>query len=282
MSAKFFLCPDKIQYPITDCLTKCRMYERCLTKPILSIVVRQREWKGIPSTTQLLNGTIMEYLKITHDYSIDPREQAFVLLGVMVHADHESAATKLNLPAEIALDGDRNIIDFLEPDESQAGFWKLWDLKVWGSYRVAKALGISKVEGSKPARFVTNPEQAEHWEEDMQLNRYRILLMGRGVAVSDMTLQVIVRDGDTYMATGRGVTEKFYKIAIPRLDDAEVASYFASKYFRLLESLEGKREPDLCDDRECWQGRRCVDYCDVAEWCPKGQMEKMKANQRGR
>jgi len=78
MSMEWFKCPDGEVVPIKDCLIKCRMDERCLTLPTLALISEEREWKGIPSTTQLLNGTMMDFLKLTPPYVVDPDKRAFM------------------------------------------------------------------------------------------------------------------------------------------------------------------------------------------------------------
>jgi len=49
------------------------------------LMSRRREWKGKISATQGLNGTRMEYLKLTHEYSEKPTDRAFALLGTFHH-----------------------------------------------------------------------------------------------------------------------------------------------------------------------------------------------------
>lgn len=143
---EWFQCPDNKIIPIKDCLSKCRMDERCLTLPTLTIISTEREWKGVPSTTQLLNGTMMEFLKLTQPYTVNPDKRAFMLAGIRHHQQLELAAKELGLPAEIALSIDRDIFDLLELED---GHLVLTDYKLWGSYRVARALGIVEV-GKQP------------------------------------------------------------------------------------------------------------------------------------
>jgi len=92
-----------------------------------------RIWTGKPSTTQLLNPTRMEFLKITKDYAITPQERAFALLGTQHHRRLEIIAKKIaELEAEKKLSDNINtgILDLLEPDN---GKWILTDYKTWGS-----------------------------------------------------------------------------------------------------------------------------------------------------
>mgnify|MGYP001566944621 CR=1 FL=1 len=146
---EWFRCPDGELITISDCLmcvSSCRYGETCLSQPTRYEISREREWSGKPSTTQLLNGTMLEFLKLTKPYAIDPDGMMFALLGTRHHQQLEESAKALGLPTEVALTGDdRDIIDLLEPDDS--GGYILTDMKTWGSYRVAKALGV--VAGGK-------------------------------------------------------------------------------------------------------------------------------------
>ena len=38
----------------------------------------------------------------------------------------------------------------------------------------------------------------------------------------------------------------------------------------LSNALKAKTMPGPCSSVECWDGRRCKSYCDVAEFCDKG------------
>ncbi len=85
MPMTHFLCPDGRQFPCVSCLMQCRMPERCMTKPTLRLMAQQRDWTGKPSTTQCINGTRLEYLKLTHATLCDPQKMAFMVLGTMSH-----------------------------------------------------------------------------------------------------------------------------------------------------------------------------------------------------
>jgi len=54
MPAIAFICPDGAEIPFAECLDRCRLENRCLSKRTLRMVAEQREWRGEPSTTQLL------------------------------------------------------------------------------------------------------------------------------------------------------------------------------------------------------------------------------------
>ncbi|MBI3334035.1 hypothetical protein HYZ97_00970 [Candidatus Pacearchaeota archaeon] len=88
---KGYVCPDGVKIKTEDCLTACRYSGgRCLSRSTLTIIAKgEREWTGNPSTTQLLNGTRLEYLRLTRDYYIDPKSMAYAFLGTKVHKELE-------------------------------------------------------------------------------------------------------------------------------------------------------------------------------------------------
>lgn len=285
---EWFKCLDGQITPVKDCLTQCRLEERCLTLPTLTMIAQEREWTGTASTTQLLNGTMYSFLKLTQPYTIDPDKMAFALLGTKHHADLAEVAKRLGLPAEIPLSIDRDIFDLLEPED---GSWTLTDLKTWGSFRVAKVLGIVKV-GKKPDpsgevykkagpwgqvgtpkmvdAFALMSERAENWETELQLNRYRVMLEERGIQVGRMQIQITVRDGGLAVARSRGVERNTYMVPVKRLEDDYVNAYFENKAHNLEIALGSGKYDTPCNDQECWDGRRCEDYCEVAMYCTKG------------
>jgi len=248
-----------------------------MTEPTLRIISNDREWTGNPSTTQLLNGTMMEFLKITREYASDPQRRAFMLSGIKYHLALESMAKEMGLPAEIALGPDgHDIFDLLEPCD---GGWSLTDNKDWGSYRVVRALGITKIGKGKDATFITKPEEADVFNEELQLNNYRIMLEKKGITIVNMQLQVKVRDGGLQVAATRGIDFNIKLIPIRRLPDEDVLMYFNAKKQKLLNALKDYETnpnffPEICNAVESWENRRCQGHCDVAEFCPKGIVEK--------
>ncbi|KKN53807.1 hypothetical protein LCGC14_0599000 [marine sediment metagenome] len=293
---EWFKCPDNQVITVKDCLSRCQLGERCLTLPTLALMAQEREWKGIPSTTQLLNGTMYEFLKLTQPYVVDPNDRAFMLAGIKHHEELNIKAKELGLPSEIPLNIDRDIFDLLEPEN---GSFNLTDYKLWGSYRVVKALGLVEV-GKKPdpsgavyktpgkwgkagepkmvSVFQPMLQEVDLFNEELQLNRYRIMLEELGIAISKMQLQVTVRDGGLAIASGRGLTRNIYRIPISRLNDSKVSTYFAGKIEALEEALRNKAWTIPCNDRECWEGARCKRYCEVAMYCPKGMLYQQVPN----
>lgn len=294
MPLKYALCRDGDHREIVECLNRCpRPDGRCLTLPTLHSVFWDREWTGTPSTTQLINGTRMEYLKLTCDYGIDPMDRAFALLGTRHHGRLDAIAKKLNVLSEEKLVGEvTGILDLLEPDEvgEIAEAYILTDYKTWGSYRVAKALGLVESKVPDPSGEVYKSSgkwgkagdpkmvsvwtptitEIDLWIEELQLNNYRLMVEGLGFPVSEMALQVTVRDGHTYIAENRGVTENIYRIDVRRLEDSFVATFFNRKRTALLSALSDKKLPPPCNAKESWDGRRCKGFCDVRTFCDQG------------
>jgi len=124
------------------------------------------------------------------------------------------------------------------------------------------------------------PANADNWEAEYQLNRYRVMLEELGVKVTAMQLQVTVRDGGLAIATSRGLDRNTYRIPIKFLPDEEVIDYFTFKADNLNKALiYGWSEP--CTPAECWDGNRCSEYCDVSIFCPKGQLIRKLDNKEG-
>jgi hypothetical protein len=234
-----------------------------------------------------------EFLKLTIPYEIDPQGGIFAILGTITHGSMEEQANKLELPAEIALSEDRNVFDLLEPGDD--GSWILTDYKTWGSFRVAKALGMQKTrrvpdssgevyKKSGPWGGAGSPKMVDVWERtgipdlwetEMQLNNYRVMLDDMGIIICRMQLQIFVRDGGTSSADSRGVTQNFIPlIPIRPIDDEEVRGYFDNKEADLYQALEQEFWAIPCDDRESWSGTKCRDYCRVWQGCPKGRLLK--------
>jgi len=278
-----FICPDDESIKVEDCMKECRMGMRCLTLPTLAILGKEREFTGTPSTTQLLNGTMYEYLKITNDYGIKPMSRAFALLGTIHHKALEEKATELGITAEISLTGDdRNIFDLLEVEyKNNLPIYTMTDYKTWGSFKVARTLGFKVVgetmdtSGGKPRKkkvFEEVSEEADNFDITMQLNRYKYMLEDTyGINVSKLQVQITVRDGGLQVATTRGINQLIYLRPVAILPKQKVLDYFDSKSEYLVSCLTNKRMPSPWSLVENWEGKRCLSYCEVAEHCPLGR-----------
>ena len=285
---KRFICPDSVVTKVDSCLSGCRMDRRCLTLPSLRTISLEREWGGVPSTTQCLNGTMYEFLKLTKDFCVDPDSRMFMLQGTKHHAMLEDTAKALGVPSEVALSGDRDIFDCIEIEEEQI---VITDYKLWGSFKLAKALGL-EVIGKEPdpsgAVYKTNSRYgkigeakmvpiwgpndsiADNLDAELQLNRYRVKLADLGVKVDRLQLQVTVRDGGLYIAHNRGVMRNAYILPIKILPDDDVLNFFKVKTDQLLMALKQGFWDTPCSEYESWDGIRCARFCDVAAHCPKG------------
>ena len=285
-----FVCLDGERVQVEDCLKGCRIGERCLTLPTVKLISQEREWNGIASTTQLINGTMLEWLKLTKPYYVDPDSRAFMLQGTKHHKALEVVARELGLPAEIPLSVDRDIFDLIEQEEDG---YVLTDYKLWGSFRVAKALGIVET-GKRPdptgavykisgkwgkagspkmiPSFSQDCSKVDNWEAEFQLNNYQLMLRELGIPIRRMQLQITVRDGGLAVAKSRGIIKNVYLIPVPFLDEHLVRDFFKHKADCLAVALEkGWHIP--CSPRESWDGRRCCkNYCDVWMFCPKGEL----------
>ncbi len=288
-----FRCTDGMEIPVPDCIKSggCRLNDRCQTIPYLHLAADEREWTGEGSTTQLLNGTMYSFLRIAKSYAIDPDEMAFAIHGTKVHTNLETKAKALGLPSEISTTDDgRNAIDLLHYENGEL---QLIDEKTWGSFKVAKAMGITQT-GKKPdpsgevyktnskygnkgdpkmvAVFSMNLAKQDNVDTELQLNRYRILLHDQGIDASKMTVHTTVRDGGLRAARDRGVIRNTYMIPIKRLDDDHVREYFDIKQEQLVQAIETGQWSEPCNMHESWDGNRCRDYCPVSRHCPKGMI----------
>lgn len=286
-----FICPDGQPIKVKDCLHSCRLGSRCQETPDLVLMSYEREWTGVPSTTQLLNGTMYEFLKLTVPYYVDPDKRAFMIQGTKHHQELDRVAKELGLTSEIALSLDRDIFDLL--------LWEgkklcLVDRKMWGSFKVARALGIVET-GKQPdpngevykssgkwgkagspkmiPAFGVNPNEIDNWEAELQLNNYRVMLkIKAGLTIDDMYLRVLVRDGGLYIAKDRGVFRNTYQIPVRFLPDEEVKEYFEFKKNSLLQAMSDGHWDRPCTVKESWEGVRCAGHCEVWEHCSKGQL----------
>ncbi len=291
MSLKWFICPDNEKIEVQDCLKQggCRMGERCATRSYLQLAGRERPWTGKPSTTQLIQGTMAAFLKLTKDYAVSPDSRAFMINGTKAHANLEDSSDELSL-LEQRFDGENTpetgISDVFEQEDGKS---ILADYKTSGSFKVAKALGFfvedeptgevfksGKNKGQPKMRKILKrlPEKEDRWEWEMQLNKYRIELEKRGYKVDALKIQCIARDGNTYIARSRGVFRNVYYFKIKILPDKEVIQYFKEKREALLLALKQGYWNDICTAEENWDGIKCASYCEVAEHCKYGKYLK--------
>lgn len=308
-----FKCPDGQEIPVEECLKGCRLKGainqftgepycpsgRCLSRRALQSIANTREWKGTPSTTQLLRSPCENYLEITTDYAIDPIQQVFALFGTQVHAQLE-ANTPEGGTSEVRLKDDVSSgqFDFIDAEGKPEGHVSLYDTKTYGSYVAAKVLRIQAHEKSngtykngKPRKikFFTRDGMFGHMDLPIQLSDYADKIEEKlGVKVDDINVEIIVRDGNTYIATSRGVTEPYYLVPIHRISTHWVKAFMKARAERLKKALDTGIVPPPCSYRDSWEGRKCESYCNVRDNCPyaqdmvkyKGKLAKMQEKGR--
>ena len=288
---KNFICPDNQQIEVKECLKEngCRMGERCGTRSYLQLASRERAWTGKPSTTQLIQGTLCAFLKLTKEYAVSPDQRAFMINGTKAHANLEAEDDECSL-LEQRFDGeDTPETGISDVFEQEGGKSILADYKTSGSFKVAKALGFfvddevtdeiyksGKRKGEFKTRKVLKRDEGkeDRFEWEMQLNKYRIELEKRGYQVDDLKIQCLVRDGSTYIARSRGVFRNIYYFKIAKLDNAVVLAYFREKREALELALKQGYWNDICTAKENWDGVKCSRYCEVAEFCKYGKYLK--------
>lgn len=310
MPLERFICPDGQSIETKECLKEggCRLKERCCARPILKLMAQNRKWEGVPSTTQLLKGTMQAFLEIVHDYEQKPDDMAFRVQGSVQHANLEGYGDEIS-QAELDFSSEKGSI---RPDvlEYENGEWTLLDYKMSGSFAVAKALGIYKedepvvdAETGEPVLYKSgqkkgqpktvkvvkrDPRRAEMKEWIYQLNNYRVglereVLLGpdgklyfrkqapKGstkIKFKRLKVQVVVRDGNTVAALSRGIDRNIYYIDIPIIPDDEVKEYFSRKRKHLLQAVEQGDWQVPCTEDERWQDHKCLHYCPVNKHCP--------------
>jgi hypothetical protein len=183
----------------------------------------------------------------------------------------------------------KGIPDILEPDEEDVGFYILYDYKTSGSFKVALALGLTKIQVPyiddyghqvllKTGKNKGLPKTKQGWAVDLvkghsdikdwifQMNRYRISVEFYGFPISKMIVQCIPRDGNTYIAKQRGVDKNVILVEIPRLDDQMILDHYANLQAEINEAFATGRAR-ICNSEESWDGRKCKGYCPVHAQC---------------
>ena len=286
MPAELFKCPDGNTIPVSECLTRCPCRQRCMFLPTLRALASSvKRNTDTPTVTELIGGTRELYLKKTSAYAVDPMKQIFALHGSAVHAMQENqtqgellseerlhdsiTSGKFDLYGRILTDSDATV---------------LGDYKVTGSYKLMKALGYYRINVPTGETYKSGikkglPKYKKEWQTDgvrqifewaVQLNYYRMLLEEQGFSVGRMEIQAFCRDYGLQTAVQRNITKPVYLIPVSRISDRWLKRYMKAKADRFRKAVELNRMPEPCRPREWWNGRKCLDYCDVAESCPYG------------
>ena len=280
-----YFCPDGSVVPIEKCLKKCRMKERCLSHRTLLAISEQREWTGKPSATQLLSGTREEYLKLKKDYIIDPQGAIFAIFGTGCHAFLEQFLENDDMVAEKRLtDPTGTYTGQFDCYDGKRGI--LYDVKTYGSYKTARAMGLVKHKevmrdkDGVPMKYKNGKLKYKVWFERgvrhlhdvaIQLNAYRMMIENLGYPVNEMVVEIFTRDAGTYSARDRGVDTNMQLVKVNHISDHWVQKYMLTKAKRLVEAMEKDKLPPPCRNVETWNGRKCLSYCDVWWYCDKGR-----------
>lgn len=290
MPYKEYICPDGSRCLIKDCLNKCRLAEqfpahRCMSERVLRAIAEQRDWKGTPSATQLLNGTREEYLKVKKFYPVDPQDCIPAIFGTGVHAFLENHINNGQIAEE----------RLTSPDGSYTGQFDcydkdrqiLYDTKTYGSFKTAHLFGLVKHEepildengnqkkyknGRKMVRrWFTRDGHKSCFDVAVQLNAYRIMIESLGYPVKEMMVEVITRDAYSGQAIQRGVTQASQLALIHKISDSWAKKFMAKKSKDLRDAIEKDEMPKPCSYRETWGGLKCQRYCNVWMFCELGR-----------
>lgn len=274
----YFRCPDGETIHKNDCLKKCRMQQRCLSPPTLAAIAEERKFRGVtPSSAG--KGDRAIYLEVVTPYTIDPKDQMFLLYGTRHHGVKEDAGNKLGYDVERYLPAVGGIADCYDKherilyDSKFLGSGALERMAVMGweeTGEVYRTNGKGYKKGDKKRKkvlkgFAMSPDH----DYAFQVNRYRMGLEAEGDEVVKMLLEATLRDGNTMSAHQRGFDRNVYLVEVPRIDDDTVARYYDEKDQRVKTALRHKRVPPICGEEERWGGTRCKYYCPVFEECAR-------------
>jgi hypothetical protein len=293
MPLKWFKCPgDGGLIEVEKCLSVrgCRLGSRCATQPYLRNAAKDRVWKAV-TPSQAFNGPRFIYLKEMVDYAEDPHDKAFAILGTGSHDKLSVHRLVRGFVSEQGFDDGliKGIPDILEPDEEAVVFYILYDYKTSGSFKVALALGLTKVQVAiiddyghevllKTGKNKGMPKTKQGWKFDLpkglndildwsyQMNRYRISVEHYGFPISRMIIQCIPRDGNTYIAKNRGVDKNVILVEIPRIDNQVILDHYANLQAEINEAF-ATGYARICNSRESWDGRKCKGYCPMHVQC---------------
>lgn len=294
MPYTMFICPDGHKVSIQKCLKGCRMgrelkrktgVSRCLSHRTLAVIAEQRAWTGKPSVTQLLNGTREEYLKIMQDYPLNPQCVVFAIFGTGCHEFLGRYCENDDMVIEKRMeDPTGTYTGQFDCYDGKRGI--LYDVKTYGSFKTAQALGLIKKKemlkdkDGKPLKWKNGRVKYKTWFERgarhlhdvaIQLNAYRMMIENMGYPVDEMMVEIFTRDAGTFSARDRGIDTNMQLVGVNKISDKWVQKYMLTKAHALIRAVESKTMPPPCRNVETWNGRKCESYCDVWMYCEKGK-----------
>lgn len=275
-----FICPNGEITSVKDCFEHCQ--NRCLTMPTLIMASRTRKWDGKTfSVTQLLQPTLISYLKLTVPETMSPMNTLQAALGTSGHALLEGCMPRGYVGEFRMIDSNGKITG--QPDCIDLKTQTLYDYKFVAAFSLAKMLGKKREgyfyeikRGAKKGqtewryRWIDGGKPDYH-NYDWQLNMYRILLKQNNIDIKHMVIQATAKESERQLLD-LGLDRRSYLIDIPFYPDNDVLEKFNLAYDRLYDAVSTNTMPSPCDDT--WNGKRCESYCSVNEHCPYYQKGK--------
>ena len=227
--------------------------------------------------TDVTVGLRETYLKYTTDFVETLDDRMAVAPQSLYHA-----ALEINSP-DTSTFSHGNLIGSVDDWEADAKEMRIYDFKFVGAYKVKLMLGLDKhtepildEEGNKimwrgKPRVNTSflptliPDLSPY---DDQMNIYRGLMREEGFCADRKIrcfLNVVPRDAGTVAGRMHGVTKRFYSIEIP--DNKTAIEQAHIRADELLEAFATKTPPPPCLSVHSWEGRKCRQYCAVANAC---------------
>lgn len=299
MPSTHFKCPDGQICPIQECIQKCRMNQRCMSKPAIKAIASKTGDRRLQkfSVTELLRGTRESYLCKRYNYPVDPNRLMLSTEGTALHDFNEKAVknskwvmTETRFENNIAT-GQIDSYGYVVNDEELS----ICDYKLTTGSKVAKSLGIGKVEietgefyktGLKKGQPKTRKEIVynklkSRMEWALQQNFYRMLLEEYGYHVDSMYIQAYIRDYSKTFKERLGLEKPQYLIKLNKISDTWLKRWFGKKKELLEAALKEDKLPPLCSTKETWGGKKCEEYCDVAHICKRFQEKEQKQKDLG-
>lgn len=271
---KNFRCPNGEIVMVNQCLHGCN--HPCLAPSTRIFASKTRSWDGKTfSVTQLIQPTLLSYLKLTAPETIAPMDCLQAGMGTAAHALLEGCMP-WNCIGEFRMVDDTGRITG-QPDLVDLKHRILYDYKFVSAYSLAMMLGYErkgyyhefkrgKRKGQKEWRYKLEPGgKPDYHGYDKQQNMYRILLKQNGIQIDKMILQAMAKEPDSQLKQLR-LDRRAYLIEIPKYDDDEMLAWFYDRYDKLMTAMQTKTLPPKCE--ETWDGRRCENYCSVNMHCP--------------
>jgi len=255
MPAKYFICPDRQQVEIVKCLENggCRMGKRCATRPYLRLIGFDRKWKGV-SPSSAGNGPRLLYLKAVHDYAINPQNRVWAALGTSTHDNLAIDRYTNDVLSEEPLSDEKmkGIPDILDVDENDPGFYVLSDYKTWGSFKIAKAMGI--IVEKKDVPILDNNGDPVFLKSGKNKGKPKTKVESKRIIDPGK----VEKQSNGKFDVTNGIKRVKDKSVINFYDhlQKEVDEAFHNKYCR------------KCNKWESWEGRRCTEkFCEVFNYC---------------